>query len=95
MGRHRPVRQARAGPRGAGAKTARRTRVQPNNSQIPPLLFAPELRQAARQHLRGAQDVKKQRLLSAVDQIAPVRNEIAHVREVRSRPPPSREGRMC
>jgi hypothetical protein len=49
--------------------------------QIPPLLFAPETQQVARQRLRGAQDVK-QRLLSAVDQIAPVRNEIAHVREV-------------
>jgi ribonuclease D len=33
------------------------------------------------QRLGGAQDVK-QRLLSAVNQIAPVRNEIAHVREV-------------
>jgi hypothetical protein len=31
--------------------------------------------------LGGAQDIK-QRLLFAVDQIAPVRNEIAHVREV-------------
>jgi hypothetical protein len=49
--------------------------------QIPPLLFATESQQAARQRLGGAQDVK-QRLLSAVDQIAPVRNEIAHVREV-------------
>jgi hypothetical protein len=49
--------------------------------QIPPLLFATESQQAARQRLGGAQDVK-QRLLSAVNQIAPVRNEIAHVREV-------------
>jgi hypothetical protein len=50
-------------------------------SQIPPLLFAPESQQTARQRLGGAPDVK-QRLLSAVNQIAPVRNEIAHVREV-------------
>ena len=49
--------------------------------QIPPLLFAPESQQTARQRLGGAPDVK-QRLLSAVNQIAPVRNEIAHVREV-------------
>jgi hypothetical protein len=49
--------------------------------QIPALLFATESQQAARQRLGGAQDVK-QRLLSAVNQIAPVRNEIAHVREV-------------
>ncbi|MHC2289542.1 GmrSD restriction endonuclease domain-containing protein [Bradyrhizobium barranii] len=49
--------------------------------QIPPLLFTAEAQQAARQRLGGAQDVK-QRLLSAVNQIAPVRNEIAHVREV-------------
>jgi FtsZ-binding cell division protein ZapB len=49
--------------------------------QILPLLFAPESQQAARQRLGGAQDVK-QRLQSAIENIAPVRNEIAHVREV-------------
>jgi hypothetical protein len=50
-------------------------------SQIPPLLFATDVWQNARQHLGGAPD-GKQRLQSAVGQIAPVRNEIAHVREV-------------
>jgi hypothetical protein len=49
--------------------------------QILPLLFAPETQQAARQRLGGAQDVR-QRLQSAIENIAPVRNEIAHVREV-------------
>jgi hypothetical protein len=49
--------------------------------QIPPLLFATEVWQNARQRLGGALD-GKQRLQSAVGQIAPVRNEIAHVREV-------------
>ena len=49
--------------------------------QIPPLLFAPEVWQATRLRLGGAPDAK-QRLQSAVGQIAPVRNEIAHVREV-------------
>jgi hypothetical protein len=49
--------------------------------QIPPLLFATDVWQNARQRLGGAPD-GKQRLQSAVGQIAPVRNEIAHVREV-------------
>lgn len=49
--------------------------------QIPPLLFAADVWQDARQRLGGAPD-GKQRLQSAVGQIAPVRNEIAHVREV-------------
>ena len=49
--------------------------------QIPPLLFAPDAWQDARHRLGGAPDAK-QRLQSAVGQIAPVRNEIAHVREV-------------
>lgn len=49
--------------------------------QIPPLLFATEAWQDARHRLGGAPD-GKQRLQSAVGQIAPVRNEIAHVREV-------------
>jgi hypothetical protein len=49
--------------------------------QIPSLLFATDVWQNARQRLGGAPD-GKQRLQSAVGQIAPVRNEIAHVREV-------------
>ena len=49
--------------------------------QLPPLLFAPDVWQDARHRLGGALDAK-QRLQSAVGQIAPVRNEIAHVREV-------------
>jgi hypothetical protein len=49
--------------------------------QIPSLLFATDVWQDARRRLGGALDAK-QRLQSAVDQIAPVRNEIAHVREV-------------
>jgi hypothetical protein len=50
-------------------------------AQLPPLLFAPEAWPRARQRLGSASDVK-QRLQSAVGHIAPVRNEIAHVREV-------------
>jgi len=49
--------------------------------QLPPLLFAADAWQEARHRFGGAQDAK-QRLQSAVGQIAPVRNEIAHVREV-------------
>ncbi len=49
--------------------------------QLPPLLFAADIWQEARGRLSGAQD-PKQRLQAAVSQIAPVRNEIAHVREV-------------
>lgn len=49
--------------------------------QLPPLLFAGDVWPAARQRFGGAADAK-QRLQSAIDQIAPVRNEIAHVREV-------------
>jgi hypothetical protein len=49
--------------------------------QIPPLLFATDVWQDARRLLGNAPDTK-QRLQSAVGQIAPVRNEIAHVREV-------------
>ena len=49
--------------------------------QIPPLLFTADVQQETRRRLGGPPDVK-QRLHSAVDQIAPVRNEIAHVREV-------------
>jgi hypothetical protein len=49
--------------------------------QLPPLLFKPEIWQQARGRLGGAQNLR-QRLQAAIDQIAPVRNEIAHVREV-------------
>ena len=49
--------------------------------QLPNLLFAQDVWQEARSHFKEAQDVK-QRLQTAVSQIAPVRNEIAHVREV-------------
>jgi len=50
--------------------------------QLPPLLFAAEVWQEARGHFSGPKDAK-QRLQAAVTQIAPVRNEIAHVREVK------------
>lgn len=49
--------------------------------QLPPLLFPNEIWQEARLRLGGGADVKKQ-LLAAIDNIAPVRNEIAHVREI-------------
>lgn len=49
--------------------------------QLPNLLFAQDVWQEARAYFREAQDTK-QRLQTAVSQIAPVRNEIAHVREV-------------
>jgi hypothetical protein len=49
--------------------------------QLPPLLFAADAWQDARRRLGGEPD-EKQLLQSAVSQIAPVRNEIAHVREV-------------
>ena len=49
--------------------------------QLPPLLFAVGVWKDARRRLGDATDVK-QRLQSAVGRIAPVRNEIAHVREV-------------
>jgi hypothetical protein len=51
--------------------------------QLPPLLFRQEIWQDARDLFNGVADAK-QRLQSAVSQIAPVRNEIAHVREVES-----------
>ena len=50
-------------------------------AQLPPLLFAADVWQDARHRFGGASDAK-QRIQSAVGQIAPVRNEIAHVREV-------------
>ena len=49
--------------------------------QLLPLLFAPDVWQDFRQRLGNAQNAKGQ-LQSAVAQISPVRNEIAHVREV-------------
>jgi hypothetical protein len=49
--------------------------------QLPPLLFATDVWQDARRRVGGMTD-GKQRLQSAIGQIAPVRNEIAHVREV-------------
>jgi len=49
--------------------------------QLPAILFAPDVQEEARARFRGTQD-PKQRLVAAVGQIAPVRNEIAHVREV-------------
>jgi FlaA1/EpsC-like NDP-sugar epimerase len=49
--------------------------------QLPNVLFAPDVQQEARTRFAGAQD-PKQRLVAAVSQIAPVRNEIAHVREI-------------
>jgi len=49
--------------------------------QLPPLLFAQDVWQYAKPYFGGAEDAK-QRLQTAIAQIAPVRNEIAHVREV-------------
>jgi len=49
--------------------------------QLPLLLFETDVQQEARGRFSRAQDAK-QRLLAAVSQIAPVRNEIAHVREI-------------
>jgi hypothetical protein len=50
-------------------------------AQLLSLLFTADTQQEARLRFGGASDVK-QRLISATEQIAPVRNEIAHVREV-------------
>ena len=49
--------------------------------QIPPLLFATDVWQEVRHRLQDSPDLK-QRLQTAIGQIASVRNEIAHVREV-------------
>jgi hypothetical protein len=49
--------------------------------QLPPLLFPGDIWQEARQRFGGAPDAK-QRLQAAIGHISPVRNEIAHVREV-------------
>jgi hypothetical protein len=51
--------------------------------QLPPLVFANDVWQDAKARLNDAANAK-QRLQVAVSQIAPVRNEIAHVREVES-----------
>jgi hypothetical protein len=50
-------------------------------AQLPPLLFTARAWPLAKQRF-GAQAEPKQRLQTAISQIAPVRNEIAHVREV-------------
>ena len=49
--------------------------------QLPPLLFLPGAWQRARERFGGGDKVKE-KLAAALTQIAPVRNEIAHVREV-------------
>ncbi len=48
--------------------------------QLAPLLFAPDVWQKVREGFGGKADVK-QWLQSALNTIAPVRNEIAHIRE--------------
>jgi hypothetical protein len=48
---------------------------------LPSLIFANEVWQHARTRFGGVTDAKP-RLQAAIGQIAPVRNEIAHVREV-------------
>jgi hypothetical protein len=80
-------------PEGARETLARALRARPAGAeplsivdylylgQLPPLLFAVNAWEEARHHFGGAPDAK-QRLQAALDQIAPVRNEIAHVREV-------------
>lgn len=49
--------------------------------QLPSLLFSADAWPKARERLGGAPNLKE-RLQAALGQIAPVRNEIAHVREV-------------
>jgi hypothetical protein len=49
--------------------------------QLPAIMFASDVQQEARTHFSDAQDPKPL-LLAAVNQIIPVRNEIAHVREI-------------
>lgn len=50
-------------------------------NQLPALLFASEVWQYVKAKLSDAEDGRR-RLQRALDEIAPVRNEIAHVREV-------------
>ncbi len=52
-------------------------------AQLPPLLFHSDVQQESRRRFGGASDAK-QRLLAAITVIAPIRNEIAHVREIAS-----------
>jgi hypothetical protein len=80
-------------PEGARETLSRALRARPAGSdplsvvdylylaQLPPLLFPGDVWQEARQRLGGSVEAK-QRLNTAIGQIAPVRNEIAHVREV-------------
>jgi hypothetical protein len=49
-------------------------------AQLPPLLFRSEVWKGFRESIGG--DGSKPKLESAIQQIAPVRNEVAHVREV-------------
>jgi hypothetical protein len=50
-------------------------------AQLPTLLFANDVWQEAKTRLRAGDDFKG-KLRAAIEQIAPVRNEIAHVREI-------------
>ncbi len=50
-------------------------------AQLPPLLFGGDVGADTKARLGGADDAK-QRLNAAISNIAPVRNEIAHVREI-------------
>ena len=50
-------------------------------AQLPRLLFKPDVWQCARASFGGDSEAKR-KLQIAIDQITPVRNEIAHVREV-------------
>jgi hypothetical protein len=80
-------------PEGERDNLARALRARPSGSdaitvvdylylaQLPPLLFAKEVWEEARVRLGKADNIK-QRLQTAISQIAPVRNEIAHVREI-------------
>jgi hypothetical protein len=61
--------------------------------QLPRLLFADAVWQEVKSKLAHVNDLRR-RLQSAMDQIAPVRNEIAHVREVQPGPPASNDGRV-
>src|SRR5690606_10932429 len=49
--------------------------------QLPTLLFAQDVWQESARHFAPVQDLKH-RLKSTLDQVIPVRNEIAHIREV-------------
>jgi hypothetical protein len=50
-------------------------------AQLPPLLLKPDVRQDARLRF-GLPEDASQRFQAAIQHIAPVRNEIAHVREI-------------